>query len=121
MQQRHLLSESLARQCYQKTALIEPRPNDDMNLGQSSNDVFPSAMHITVVGQTKRSLLPALDELRSVLTANALAFRTLIKIGRTHLQDATPLTLAQESAGYAAQRALCQQTICHALAARCTP
>src|ERR1035437_6072378 len=77
MQQRHLLSESLARQCYQKTALIEPRPNDDMNLGQSSNDVFPSAMHITVVGQTKRSLLPALDELRSVLTANALAFRPL--------------------------------------------
>ncbi len=88
-------------------------PNDDVNLGQSSNDVFPSAMHIAVANQTKRSLLPALDELRSALVAKALAFRTVIKIGRTHLQDATPLTLGQEFGGYEAQLALCEESIQH--------
>jgi fumarate hydratase class II len=92
-------------------------PNDEVNLGQSSNDVFPSAMHIAVAGQTKRSLLPALDELRSALAAKAQSFATVIKIGRTHLQDATPLTLGQEFGGYAAQLALCEESIRNSLGA----
>ena len=92
-------------------------PNDDVNLGQSSNDVFPSAMHIAVALQTKMSLLPALQELRDALAAKALAFKTVVKIGRTHLQDATPVTLGQEFGGYEAQLALCQQSLSHALPA----
>lgn len=92
-------------------------PNDDVNLGQSSNDVFPSAMHIAVAGQATRSLLPALHELRSALSAKSRAFEAIIKIGRTHLQDATPLTLGQEFGGYAAQLALCEESIRHALGA----
>ena len=92
-------------------------PNDDVNLGQSSNDVFPTAMHIAVALQAKRSLLPALHELRSALAAQALAFTDVVKIGRTHLQDATPVTLGQEFGGYEAQLALCQVSMCHALLA----
>ncbi len=89
-------------------------PNDDVNLGQSSNDVFPSAMHIAVALQVKLSLLPALQELRSALAAKALAFKTVVKIGRTHLQDATPVTLGQEFGGYEAQLALCETSIAQA-------
>ncbi|MDD5334952.1 MAG: class II fumarate hydratase [Rhodoferax sp.] len=92
-------------------------PNDDVNLGQSSNDVFPSAMHIAVADQARRGLLPGLRDLRGALAAKALAFAGIIKIGRTHLQDATPLTLGQEFGGYEAQLALCQQSIEHALQA----
>ncbi len=89
-------------------------PNDDVNLGQSSNDVFPSAMHIAVALLTKQSLLPALAELHGALSARAAAFDAIIKIGRTHLQDATPLTLGQEFGGYVAQLALCEESIRHA-------
>jgi len=89
-------------------------PNDDVNLGQSSNDVFPSAMHIAVALQVKLHLLPALQALRSALTAKALAFSTVVKIGRTHLQDATPVTLGQEFGGYAAQLALCETSLAQA-------
>ncbi len=92
-------------------------PNDDVNLGQSSNDAFPSAMHIAVAGQTERSLLPALDDLRKALADKALSFGGMIKIGRTHLQDATPLTFGQEFGGYEAQLTLCQESIQHALKA----
>jgi fumarate hydratase class II len=92
-------------------------PNDDVNLGQSSNDVFPTAMHIAVVLEVGRRLLPSLYDLRSALTAKALAFADIIKIGRTHLQDATPLTLGQEFSGYEAQLAQCEQSIQHALVA----
>jgi len=98
-------------------AVRQVHPNDDVNLGQSSNDVFPSAMHIAVAGQAKRCLLPALNDLRNALTDKALSFGSLIKIGRTHLQDATPLTLGQEFGGYEAQLALCAQSIEHALKA----
>ena len=77
-------------------------PNDDVNLGQSSNDVFPSAMHIAVALQARLSLLPALGELRTELAAKTLAFVDVVKIGRTHLQDATPVTLGQEFGGYEA-------------------
>ena len=92
-------------------------PNDDVNLGQSSNDVFPSAMHIAVALQAKLSLLPALKALRSAFKAKALAFEAIVKIGRTHLQDATPVTMGQEFGGYEAQLALCQLTLMHALKA----
>jgi fumarate hydratase, class II len=78
-------------------------PNDDVNLGQSSNDVFPTAMHIAAVTAIERSLVPALDRLVATLIAKQAAFTHIVKIGRTHLQDATPLTLGQEFSGYVAQ------------------
>ena len=78
-------------------------PNDDVNRGQSSNDVFPTAMHIAAGETAMRNLLPALDALQITLSAKAAAFADIVKIGRTHLQDATPLTLGQEFSGYAAQ------------------
>ena len=92
-------------------------PNDDVNLGQSSNDAFPSAMHIAVALQAKLSLLPALQALRSALATKAVVFNAVVKIGRTHLQDATPITLGQELGGYEAQLALCAASIEHALLA----
>ena len=78
-------------------------PNDHVNLGQSSNDCFPTAMHIAAVLQIKQGLEPALRALTSALIAKSEAFSTIVKLGRTHLQDATPVTLGQEFSGYAAQ------------------
>jgi fumarate hydratase class II len=78
-------------------------PNDHVNRQQSSNDSFPTAMHIAAVEELSRRLLPALDHLARALENRARAFRKIIKIGRTHLQDATPLTLGQEFSGYATQ------------------
>jgi len=80
-------------------------PNDDVNLGQSSNDVFPTAMHVAAARALERDLLPATEQLRATLAAKSQAFGRIVKIGRTHLQDATPLTLGQEFSGYAAQLA----------------
>jgi fumarate hydratase class II len=80
-------------------------PNDDVNRSQSSNDVFPTAMHVAAVLSIEQRLLPALAQLRSTLEGKAEAFVGVIKIGRTHLQDATPLTLGQEISGWAAQLA----------------
>jgi len=80
-------------------------PNDDVNRGQSSNDVFPSAMNIAAAETVSRDLLPALDTLQKTLAGKAAGFADIVKIGRTHLQDATPLTLGQEFSGYAAQLA----------------
>jgi fumarate hydratase class II len=78
-------------------------PNDEVNRSQSSNDVFPTAMHVAAVISIARKLLPAVTELRSSLADKSLEFAHIIKIGRTHLQDATPLTLGQEFSGYVAQ------------------
>ncbi|AMJ60610.1 class II fumarate hydratase [Bosea sp. PAMC 26642] len=78
-------------------------PNDHVNRGQSSNDCFPTAMHIAAALEISRRLLPALRKLEQSLTAKAETFADLVKIGRTHLQDATPVTLGQEFSGYAAQ------------------
>jgi fumarate hydratase class II len=78
-------------------------PNDDVNRGQSSNDVFPTAMNVAAAETVARDLLPSLDALRKTLSGRATAFADIVKIGRTHLQDATPLTLGQEFSGYAAQ------------------
>ena len=78
-------------------------PNDEVNLGQSSNDVFPTALHVAAAHGIARHLLPSLARLRSTLGGQAVAFDEFVKIGRTHLQDATPLTLGQEFSGYVAQ------------------
>jgi len=78
-------------------------PNDHVNMGQSSNDTFPTAMHIAAAREVHASLLPALDHLVKAVEAKSEAFKDIVKIGRTHTQDATPLTLGQEFSGYAAQ------------------
>jgi fumarate hydratase class II len=78
-------------------------PNDQVNRGQSSNDSFPTAMHIAAARQVHDLLLPALTHLHAALDAKAREFAAIVKIGRTHLQDATPVTLGQEFSGYAAQ------------------
>jgi len=78
-------------------------PNDDVNLGQSSNDVFPTAMHVAAMETVHDALLPALRSLRAEIDNKSELFKDIVKIGRTHLQDATPLTLGQEFSGYAAQ------------------
>ena len=78
-------------------------PNDDVNMSQSSNDTFPTAMHIAAAEMIQQRLLPAVKELREALQAKSLEFKDIIKIGRTHLMDAVPLTLGQEFSGYVAQ------------------
>ncbi|MDU3092359.1 MAG: lyase family protein, partial [Bradyrhizobium sp.] len=78
-------------------------PNDHVNMSQSSNDAFPTAMHIAAAQAIAGHLLPALSELLAALRARQEAFSGIVKIGRTHTQDATPLTLGQEFSGYAAQ------------------
>jgi fumarate hydratase, class II len=78
-------------------------PNDHVNLGQSSNDTYPTAMHVAAALEIDRRLLPALQRLHGALADKAKAFGHIVKIGRTHMQDATPLTLGQEFSGYAAQ------------------
>jgi fumarate hydratase class II len=75
-------------------------PNDDVNMSQSSNDTFPTAMSIAAATETARRLLPAVKKLRDVLLAKSLEFADIVKIGRTHLQDATPLTFGQEFSGW---------------------
>jgi fumarate hydratase, class II len=78
-------------------------PNDDVNMSQSSNDVFPTAMHVAAVDGIRNRLQPSLMKLKATLAAKSEAFADIVKIGRTHLQDATPLTLGQEFSGYVAQ------------------
>jgi fumarate hydratase, class II len=78
-------------------------PNDDVNKSQSSNDVFPAAMSVAAALAVSRHVIPRVKELRDALHAKAAAFQDIVKIGRTHLQDATPLTLGQEFSGYVAQ------------------
>jgi len=78
-------------------------PNDQVNLGQSSNDIFPTAMHVAAATGVEQRLLPALRQLTATLAQKSTEFTEIIKIGRTHLQDATPLSLGQEFSGYVAQ------------------
>ncbi len=78
-------------------------PNDDVNKAQSSNDTFPTAMHIAAVEEIHRRLIPMVTKLRDALDVKAKEFKDIIKIGRTHLMDATPLTLGQEFSGYVQQ------------------
>jgi fumarate hydratase, class II len=103
------------------SAGVKPRdkqavhPNDHVNMSQSSNDCFPSAMHIAAAQEITQRLLPALSRLQTALERKAESFAHIVKIGRTHLQDATPLTLGQEFSGYAAQVALGRKRIGTAL------
>ncbi|MFO0633303.1 MAG: class II fumarate hydratase [Nannocystaceae bacterium] len=90
-------------------------PNDDVNRGQSSNDTFPTAMHIAAAEQTVHHLLPHVRALRDTLAGKAAAFADIVKIGRTHLQDATPVTLGQEVSGWVDQLDHALQTIERAL------
>ena len=78
-------------------------PNDHVNMGQSSNDTFPTAMHVAIAMSARDVLLPGLEKLHTALAAKSVAFKDIIKIGRTHTQDATPLTLGQEFSGYSHQ------------------
>lgn len=78
-------------------------PNDHVNMGQSSNDTFPTVMHISAAEQIHHELLPALETMHKTLADKAEEYQSIVKIGRTHLQDATPLTLGQEFSGYAQQ------------------
>ncbi|GAA4326820.1 class II fumarate hydratase [Pigmentiphaga soli] len=90
-------------------------PNDHVNRGQSSNDVFPTAMHVAAALQVQQRLLPALARLRQTLAEKSRAYADIVKIGRTHLQDATPLTLGQELSGHETQLALAEQQLRAAL------
>jgi fumarate hydratase class II len=81
----------------------QAHPNDHVNMGQSSNDVFPSAVHLAALDQTTNDLLPALEQLEAAFAAKASEFKDIVKSGRTHLMDAVPVTLGQEFSGYAAQ------------------
>jgi fumarate hydratase class II len=96
----NLAIEALGGEVGSKTPV---HPNDHVNMGQSSNDTFPTAMHIAAVVEIHKHLLPALDKIGTALQAKAEEFRDIVKIGRTHLQDATPLTLGQEFSGYVTQ------------------
>jgi fumarate hydratase class II len=111
------VNEVVANLCMQNSDSRAVHPNDDVNLGQSSNDVFPSAMHIAASLAATHQLLPALGLLQQALLEKAEAFHEIIKVGRTHLQDATPIRLGQEFGGYAAQLALCEGSVRHALTA----
>lgn len=86
-------------------------PNDHVNLSQSSNDTFPTAMHIAAALEIEKKLIPALEKLQKALKGKEKAFQGIIKIGRTHLMDAVPLTLSQEFSGYSAQIEECIQAI----------
>jgi len=89
--------------------------NDDVNMGQSSNDVFPSAVHLAALDVAQTELLPALKQLERSFARKARSFQSVVKAGRTHLMDAVPVTLGAEFGGYAAQIALAQERIATAL------
>ena len=89
-------------------------PNDHVNRGQSSNDTFPTAMHIAVVEELHKGLYPKVQVLRDTLAAKAEAYKEIVKVGRTHLQDATPITLGQEIGGWVAQIDYCLDEVRHA-------
>ncbi|MDB5804929.1 MAG: fumC [Betaproteobacteria bacterium] len=90
-------------------------PNDDVNMGQSSNDIFPTALHVAAAHAVMHAVLPALAQLRGTLEVKSRDFAGIVKIGRTHLQDATPLTLGQEFSGYVAQLEFSEHHIRNAL------
>jgi fumarate hydratase class II len=90
-------------------------PNDHVNMSQSSNDVFPTVMHVAVATRVRERLLPAVAHLRAAIEKKAVDFADVVKIGRTHLMDATPLTLGQEIGGWAAQLRFAEKTIIEAL------
>ncbi len=94
-------------------------PNDEVNRGQSSNDVVPTAIHVAVATAVAQRLVPSLDALRTTLDAKAREYADIVKIGRTHLQDATPLTLGQEMSGWVAQLDRARESVVRALPGVC--
>lgn len=99
------VNEVIANRCSQLAkkplgSKIPVHPNDDVNMSQSSNDTFPTAMNVAIGLQVKKNLIPALKQLRNSLNAKARQWKNIVKLGRTHLQDATPITLGQEFSGY---------------------
>jgi fumarate hydratase class II len=109
-------SQLLGGECGEKRLV---HPNDEVNRSQSSNDVFPTAMHVAAVDAVANRLMPAIEKLHGTLAQKAWDFDGIVKIGRTHLQDATPLTLGQEFSGYAAQLAHGRQHLKAALPHLC--
>ncbi|MBV8720237.1 MAG: aspartate ammonia-lyase, partial [Chloroflexi bacterium] len=97
----HRASEFLGASIHEGKLLVHP--NDDVNRGQSSNDVIPTAIHLSALAELREVLIPAVERLRAVLDAKREEFWPVIKTGRTHLQDATPIRLGQEFLGYAGQ------------------
>jgi fumarate hydratase class II len=97
------MNEVIANLANERLGERRVHPNDHVNASQSSNDVFPSSIHLAAVEQVSRTLLPAMEHLGATLADKAEQFATVIKAGRTHLMDATPVTLGQEFSGYAAQ------------------
>ncbi|MDF2693221.1 MAG: Fumarate hydratase class, partial [Labilithrix sp.] len=90
-------------------------PNDHVNMSQSSNDVFPTVMHLAVAQRVRERLLPCVEALRRLIEEKAESFDGVVKIGRTHMMDATPLTLGQEMSGWAAQLAFSERKIVESL------
>lgn len=100
------VNEVIARRCFQLDPSIAIHPNDHVNLGQSSNDTFPTAIHVAAASLIDRALIPALDGLAAALEQKSAEFDSILKIGRTHLMDATPVRLGQEFGGWARQARL---------------
>lgn len=94
------VNEVVAHYVNNQAKVRKVHPNDDVNKGQSSNDTFPTAMHISAIAAINEQLLPAIDKLHATLDRLAVEYKDIIKIGRTHLQDATPLTLGNEISGW---------------------
>ena len=99
-------NEVIARRARELSGALNVHPNDHVNMAQSSNDVIPSATHLTAAKAIKDDLIPALQSAGKTLEAKSVEFWDIIKTGRTHLQDATPIRLGQEFEGYASQLAL---------------
>jgi fumarate hydratase, class II len=99
------------------TATLKVHPNDDVNRGQSTNDVFPTALHLAIILQCNRQLMPTVMRFRLALHHKRIEFASIIKIGRTHLQDATPISLGQEFSAYEAQIAAFESNAKHTLLA----
>jgi fumarate hydratase class II len=108
-------NEVIAKLATDKDPAHPVHPNDHVNMGQSSNDVFPSAVHLAALDVAQKELLPALKQLERSFAKKAKSFHNVVKAGRTHLMDAVPVTLGQEFGGYAAQMALAQERVAAAL------
>jgi fumarate hydratase class II len=104
MNANEVIANTISHQCGEAIGSKKPvHPNDDVNMGQSSNDTMPSVLHISVALALKNALIPALENMKALLDEKSQAWSTIIKIGRTHLMDATPLTLGQVFSGYKRQ------------------